>query len=213
MELTPHDLLRVIRTVDLLEASSTPDWVYQSLQEAPFVVVRRAPIKNGKVPIGVRGKDRAQRFGAYIDSKAILERIAPPDIVIHEKWELMKNSSTLPAVMALDVVQKVMEENNLQWGPGGSVGFELVSGHPTVKESSDLDIILYLEKAISLDKASDFLYRLKNQLNISIDVQVETPYGAFSLKEFARGTLPLLLKTKEGAILVEDPWNQAVVRN
>ncbi|WP_082235303.1 malonate decarboxylase holo-ACP synthase [Halobacillus massiliensis] len=212
MELTPHDLLRVNKTVDL-EASSIPNWVYQSLREAPFVVVRRAPIMNGKVPIGVRGKDRTQRFGAYIDSKAILERIAPPDIVLKEIWELIKTSSPLPAVIALEDVQKIMEEFNLMWGPGGSVGFELVTGHPAVKESSDLDIIIYSEKAISLVEASDLMYRLENLLSISIDVQVETPYGAFSLKEYVRGTLPLLLKTKAGAVLVKDPWNQVILES
>jgi len=39
-----------------------------------------------------------------------------------------------------------------------------------------------------------------------IDVQLETPHGAVSSAEYARGDRPLLLRKSDGPVLVSDPW-------
>ena len=52
-----------------------PFWVTDSLERAPFVVVRRSDSVDGLIPIGVRGSMRNQRFGAYLAGNGISSRI------------------------------------------------------------------------------------------------------------------------------------------
>jgi phosphoribosyl-dephospho-CoA transferase len=42
--------------------------------------------------------------------------------------------------------------------------------------------------------------------NTRIDVQIETPDAAFSLAEFARANLRVMLRHIDGPRLVADPW-------
>jgi phosphoribosyl-dephospho-CoA transferase len=39
-----------------------------------------------------------------------------------------------------------------------------------------------------------------------VDAQLETPRGAVSLAEYARGEKPLLLRQAGGLVLISDPW-------
>ncbi|WP_255286708.1 MULTISPECIES: phosphoribosyl-dephospho-CoA transferase MdcG domain-containing protein [unclassified Bacillus (in: firmicutes)] len=41
---------------------------------------------------------------------------------------------------------------------------------------------------------------------VRVDVQVETPAGAFSLVEYARGSGQVLIKTMFGPKLSSNPW-------
>ncbi|MGC1302704.1 MAG: hypothetical protein WA840_10050, partial [Caulobacteraceae bacterium] len=57
-----HDLLRVAGGARLIADGVQPDWVEGALAGAPWVVVRRAGLRDGWVPVGVRGVARNQRW-------------------------------------------------------------------------------------------------------------------------------------------------------
>jgi hypothetical protein len=78
-----HDLIRVVEPIDLVAETPTPPWVGSALRRAPWVVIRRGPIHGGKVPVGVRGAVRNQRFGAFLPATRIAERLAPEDLLLH----------------------------------------------------------------------------------------------------------------------------------
>ncbi|MCL2770469.1 MAG: hypothetical protein FWD42_10240, partial [Solirubrobacterales bacterium] len=61
-----HSLLRIDCAAALLGASPPPGWVTEALLRAPWVVVRRAPLQDGLLPVGVRGAVRAARFAAWL---------------------------------------------------------------------------------------------------------------------------------------------------
>ena len=95
----------------------------------------------------------------------------------------------------------------MSWGPGGSVGYELASGIPSVRADSDLDVILFAPGKLEITEAQD-LWRMINSAPGKVDALVETPFCGFSLKEFVT-TLPrkILLRTSDGGILGSNPWN------
>ncbi|WP_257347384.1 malonate decarboxylase holo-ACP synthase [Pseudalkalibacillus decolorationis] len=204
MVIKPHDLLRIRNTTELKICPAVPYWVTKSLKSIPFVVVRRAPIIEGKIPIGVRGKQRNQRFGAYIAQEDVIEHISPNQIVFKRKWMRKVRNDPMPALQALDRVNGILKSFKLLWGPTGSVGFEIASDSNIVTKSSDLDIIVYSEDVLPIEKAKNLMFKL-SQLSVVVDVQIETPNGAISLMEYARNEFPILLRTKEGPKLVNDP--------
>ena len=95
----------------------------------------------------------------------------------------------------------------MSWGPGGSVGYELASGIPAVRDSSDLDFILFAPERLDMTEAQD-LWRMISSAPGKVDALVETPLCGFSLEEFVT-TSPrkILLRTSDGRILGSNPWN------
>jgi phosphoribosyl-dephospho-CoA transferase len=77
MDIRVHDLLRINDIDHLITTSPKPEWVHESLLHAPFVVVRRAPIQNGNIPIGIRGKSQGERFAAFLPKEAVAECVTP----------------------------------------------------------------------------------------------------------------------------------------
>jgi phosphoribosyl-dephospho-CoA transferase len=75
--LLAHDLLQISGDADVVCVGEQrrPFWVTDSLERAPFVVVRRSGSVDGLIPIGVRGSMRNQRFGAYLAGNGISSRI------------------------------------------------------------------------------------------------------------------------------------------
>jgi phosphoribosyl-dephospho-CoA transferase len=47
-----------------------------------------------------------------------------------------------------------------------------------------------------------------SSLPVRVDIQVETPFGAFALLEYVRETSCVMLRTPDGPRLVRDPWEQ-----
>ncbi|UOR13575.1 malonate decarboxylase holo-ACP synthase [Halobacillus amylolyticus] len=208
MVVNPHDLVRIREGTELTMCPDIPSWVTTSLQSTPFVVVRRVPVIEGRIPIGVRGKQRNQRFGAYIRQEDVLDHISPSQIVDEGKWMENTRNSPMPAFQALRQVNDILHSYGMVWGPGGSVGFEIVSGRDTVTENSDLDIVVYAEDGLPIEKAETLVARLSD-IPIVVDVQVETPNGAISLREYARNEYPVLIKTTGGPKLVDNPWEKS----
>jgi len=175
-----------------------PDWAAAALAAAPWVVVRRAMACEGLLPVGIRGHGRSERCAAWLPPAAIVERRAPEDLAAARAWR----KAEIPALGALDSVAILLAGSD--WGPAGSVGFELATGQPTANSDSDLDIVLRASSRVGSGEAGRLLTALAT-LRIRIDVAAETPLGACSLAEIAAGG-SVVVKTLTGPRLVRDPW-------
>ena len=202
---SPHDLLRIDSSC-LAQSVVTDDAgdsfaIHQYLDQTPFAVVRRAPFHNGQIPIGVRGHTRSQRYAAWLTPHAVSEVITPMSLLASD------STRSEPAFAALRTLRQQWRSLVFSWGPTGSVGFELASGVATVIPTSDLDILLSAPHAISRVEAQT-LYATTVDLGCRVDIQIETPHGAFALQEFVDNSATLLLRTLCGPVLVRDPWHQ-----
>ena len=203
-----HDLLR-LRNVDELQwEEAPPDWSLAALHRAPWVVVRRTRAPPALMPVGVRGDVRHQRAAAWLPIHAV-EQILTPQILARQRtWHGRPRTKLLPALLVLDAAAAILEERGYGdlWGPGGSVGFELASGVPSVTAQSDLDLVLDAPEAIEVRDAAA-LFTALERLSARVDVLLETPSGAVALSEYASGKRAMLLRTPSGARLVADPWH------
>lgn len=200
MALEPHDLLKV-NPRDIISHSLIPEWVVHSLETAPFVVVRRVYAPKGQAAIGVRGKKRYERFGAFLPENCIIKQIKPEDLAAIDQ---LKDKQLL-VFAAMELAKDIFNAHRISWGPGGSVGFELASGVETVTSKSDLDLIVRSPEPLEVCKVREIVEELK-KCPVRVDVQVETPAGAFSLVEYARGSGQVLIKTMFGPKLSSNPW-------
>ena len=202
-EACPHTLLRVAGPGALVSAVTPPPWVRESLERAPWVVVRRAGPRDGWLPVGVRGPLRQQRFAAWLAGADVLACVTPEGLARRRPWTDRSRAARLPALAALDQVGAILRAHRLgsSWGPAGSVGFELASGCPTVTEQSDLDLVVHVATPMAAAPAASLLSALC-KLAVRADLLLETPRGAVALAEYARASGPVLLRTPDGPRLV-----------
>ncbi len=190
-----HDLLWGMTPAHL--PADAPAWAVEALAA---VVVRRAIVAPGLVAVGVRGRLREQRLGAVMPIAAIQHRVVPEalcDVV---------SPRDLPVLQALAQLRPVLAP--LNWGVTGSAGFELATGIEALHAQSDLDLILRTPEPLNRSDARDLLATL-DKAACAVDMQLQTPFGAVALREWAGASRRVLLKTVSGAHLVIDPW-QAV---
>lgn len=204
--MTPHDLLRI--EADPHAFPDAPEWVGQSLVRAPYVVVRRAPSLKGAIPVGVRGAVRSERFGGWLDSGHVVAVVTPEALrgIAPEAGR-----EHLPAFALLRAIAPLCDDTGCAWGPTGSVGFELASGVSTVSPTSDLDLLVRAPTPLTRKQAGDFYTALSSTtsaMSARIDVQVETCDSVFSLAEFARPGVRIMLRSPSGPVLVVDPWQR-----
>lgn len=193
-----HDLLWGMTPAHL--PADAPAWAVDAISAGHPVVVRRAIAELGYVAVGVRGRLREQRFAADMPLAAVQRRVAP------EALRDVVSSRDLPALQALAQLRSVLEQET--WGVSGSAGFELATGIEALHARSDLDLILRTPKRLERADAEDLLAILDATV-CPVDLQLQTPFGAVALREWAGGSRRVLLKTASGAQLVLDPW-QAV---
>lgn len=205
MDLKPHDIIKVKDIGKIIESVSENNWVEEALKKAPFVVVRRGEFINGDIPIGIRGKTRAERYGTYLKRENILEVIVPEDISEKKLWLTNNQIKKSEIFNALEITDKVIKEKDLKWGPTGSTAFELVSGVETINKNSDLDILIKVPNFLSVNEAKTINEKLQ-KVPCKIDVQLQVPSGIISLVEYARGDNPIILRTNEGYSLVKNLW-------
>jgi phosphoribosyl-dephospho-CoA transferase len=188
-----------------------PLWVEHSLQEAPFVVVRRAKLLEGMIPVGVRGSLRSQRYAAYLGPESIRNRITPEQLLRAQEWLTNARSEEVLALKVLADLEEKLLNFPLTYGPIGSIGFELASGYPMATSASDLDLLIRVPERLSMQLAQE-LVTIFSGNPCRVDAQLETPRGAAALTEYASGQRPLLLRQDNGPVLVDDPWefHQAV---
>jgi phosphoribosyl-dephospho-CoA transferase len=207
----PHDLLRI--TADAAAFRDAPDWVAGALVRAPCVVVRRAPRLDGAIAVGLRGRERRERFGTWLDERHIVKAISPEEL--HEVTPAAERAN-LPAFALLRAVAPLCRDTGFAWGPTGSAGFELATGVATVTSTSDLDLLIRVPLPFGRQQAEDFHNALSSAASAAgtrIDVQIETHDAAFSLAEFARPGpgLRVMLRFAEGPRLAADPWQNGNV--
>ena len=140
--MTPHvhDLL-LIKSGSLSSADGVrPVWVSSFLAPNLWVVVRRAIAPAGLVSVGLRGSNRQQRWGGFAESSDEIERVRPSQLSSHMAG---RTPMAVPALAALDWLEQQLDKRQLDWGPVGSVGFELATGQQVTTETSDLDLALF----------------------------------------------------------------------
>jgi phosphoribosyl-dephospho-CoA transferase len=197
-----HDLLEIDVQAFVEKNAAVPDWVVESLTAAPFVVVRRACVARGSIPVGVRGGARSQRWAGTCAPGWIRSVVTPIEL----KSRIIP--TTLPAFRSLTLLaaSEAWSSFPQAWGPGGSVGFELATGHPTVSPQSDLDLVIYADDRLSVEEAQRLHVSTRN-LPSAVDVRVETPVCGFSLTEYTtQAPSSILLRTPAGVMLGADPW-------
>jgi len=184
----PHDLVRLSPRAVARIARDAPAWVGTSLERAPWATVRRAHELEG-IAIGIRGEDRAQRFAAV----AVREEIEA--IVVPEELANAVPPRRHGAFEALERVMTAARASELHAGPIGAAGYELATGVPALRESSDLDVLVRAEPS---HEALPAFAGILAGLPIRIDVEVAfaNDYGA-ALGE-ALGGGDLLVKTPGG---------------
>lgn len=193
-----HDLLWGM-TPEQLPAQA-PAWVIESISAGQPVVVRRALSTPGFIAVGVRGRLREQRYATVMAVDAVQRRVTP-EALCHVSID-----RDLPAVQALNQLRPLLDGCGWVWGVSGSAGFELASGVVALHEGSDLDLILRTPQVLERLKAQELL-NILDSATCQVDMQLQTPFGAVALREWAGPARRVLLKNASGACLVIDPWN------
>ncbi|MFJ4586923.1 malonate decarboxylase holo-ACP synthase [Pseudomonas moraviensis] len=193
-----HDLLWGMTPAQL--PVDAPAWAVEVLAAGQPVVVRRALSAAGFVAVGVRGVSREQRLAASMPVDSIALQVSP-EALCH-----VDSPRDLPVMQALTQLRPLLDDCGWVWGVSGSVGFELASGFAAMHAASDLDLILRTPQRIRRDQARK-LVDLFDQTVCRVDAQLQTPFGAVALREWASDSSRVLLKTAHHACLVMDPWN------
>jgi phosphoribosyl-dephospho-CoA transferase len=203
-----HDLLRLRNVDELHWEEPRPNWSSAALHRAPWVVVRRTRARAALLPVGIRGDVRHQRAAAWLPIHAVEQVVTPQILARRRTWHGRPRTKLLPALLVLDAAAAILEDQGYGdlWGPGGSVGFELASGVPSVSAQSDLDLVLDAPEPIEVRDAAA-LFTAFERLSARVDLLLETPLGAVALSEYASGKRAMLLRTPSGARLVADPWH------
>ncbi len=202
-----HDLIRLREAIALTVDAPQPAWVEPALRRAPWVVVRRGRVRDGMIPVGVRGLTRQQRFAAVLTVAEIVDRLSPRELTDSRFVVEQERKDAAPALAALARVAPILASRGHRWGPGGSVGFEIGTGVATATSSSDLDLILWQDHRLGLDEAIELRAVLAEAAAPArVDVLLETPRGGVSLADLAAMPARLLVRTPDGPLLSADPW-------
>lgn len=203
----PHDVLR-LRRLPVLDGE--PAWVREAFLHAPFAVVRRAQSASGFIAVGIRGANRAQRYGTWVEDEDVAFAMPPEELVARDPGSARER---LPAFSALAELRRAPSSlGPFVWGPAGSVGFELATGLPTATGSSDLDLLIRAPERLDHAAAGRLLSELlalAQRAGVRIDAQLETPAGGVALAELAGGKRQVMARANTGASLVVDPWATA----
>nr|WP_256679632.1 malonate decarboxylase holo-ACP synthase [Pseudomonas sp. PB120] len=193
-----HDLLWGMSPEQL--PADAPTWVVDSVSAGQPVVVRRALSAPDVIAVGVRGRSREQRYATVMAVDAVQRRVKPEDLC------QASIDRDLPAVHALQQLRPMLNRCGWVWGVSGSAGFELASGIVALHEGSDLDLILRTPQVLERLKAQELL-KILDRAQCQVDMQLQTPFGAVALREWAGPARRVLLKNAREACLVIDPWN------
>lgn len=205
MQPQPHDLVWLRDPAALLAAGNVPDWADADwLAQAPLVV-RRDHDAAGRVPVGIRGRERNQRHATWIDDGQCASVVSPFDIAREGFWRLHPRRDDIPALHALDPIARQLGALPHRWGVTGAVGFTLASGIDVLHAGSDIDLLLEAAEPLA-PRTLAALQSLIDTDAVRLDIQVSTPYGAFALRERLRTHGRVLLKTNTGPVLCDDPW-------
>ena len=204
----PHDLIRVNGADALQSAAPLPDWVGKVWHPGLPLVVRRDFSADGLIPAGIRGDTRAERAAVWVAPDSVIDTVTPEALVADAGKLAASPFAGMRPVQAL--LRLVRQAIPWRWGVTGSCGYALATGKAVMHADSDLDILVRCPEPA---KPADFagLADIMASLPCRTDVQIETPAGAFALKEWLRECRNnprgrILLKTDFGPVLTDDPW-------
>ncbi len=201
----PHDIVKVKEGVSL-DTLFLPQWALERWHRSPYQVIRRAIARDNEIPIGIRGTSRGERFGSSIPMHWVEAVIRPQDLVVNQAWDHWIRADQFPEMLTtIEVMSDILTD--IEWGIGGSLGYELTTGQATITDNSDLDIILYPLQKFSRECANKWL-NVSDYCAKKVDLQVQTEKGAFHLVEYALGNRQILLKKIDGYTLIEDVWGE-----
>jgi phosphoribosyl-dephospho-CoA transferase len=201
-----HDLLEIDAERFFQAHALVPEWVVQSLRRTPFVVVRRGLVSEQGVAIGIRGEHRNERWAGVCHPDLVNNILSPQEL--RRRAMATLRAAANPALRSLSLLAERWKDLDSPWGPGGSVGFELATGHPVVRPQSDLDVVIYAQARMTIDEARH-LRDCAQGLPAAVDIRVETSTCGFSLAEYAtRAPAPILLRKLSGEALGTDPWQE-----
>ncbi len=205
-----HDLLLLRSGVVRSAGVAKPAWVSSSRPGNLWVVVRRANAPDGLVAAGIRGIHRHQRWGGFIHLADVKQRLCPSQL---SSRMARPARLALPVLAALSWLERQLGRSELDWGPVGSVGFELATGRQVITTTSDLDLVLFSPMRFTRATARD-LWSVMSTPPAKVDVRVETPHCGFSLEEFAReGTEQVLVRLPTIRRLAADPWSISAIED
>ena len=194
-----HDLLQIAGR----SLPAVPSWVKSCLRADGYVITRRFSNTEDRIPIGICGKERHQRFATSIPRRLVRRIVTPPELL---RLVDRLSNECFPALLSLKLLKQRWLDLKLPWGPIGSVSRELLIGASIVSAHSDLDIVIRAEKRFTKDDAQS-LAASTLDLPTRVDIRVETPFCGFGLAEFGwRCPGEILLRTPIGPILGSDPW-------
>ncbi|MCI1894658.1 MAG: malonate decarboxylase holo-ACP synthase [Lactobacillus sp.] len=202
---TPHTLVRLKAADALTAASPLPDWAVAILTESPYVIVRRGP-QADRIPVGLRGYQKAQRFAAFVVSAQVAATVTPQQaLALLPQLDPMR--AQLPAFQKLKALQPLLQ--GFDWGVGGSLQFELVTGLKMARPVSDVDVIMTRPaQALPVAAAQTLIQRLQAIAGAHADIQVVHGQAGFSLEEYAQHrAAQVMMKTATGPQLTADPWH------
>lgn len=208
----PHDLLWTDAADGLVFREPPPVWVDKLWHPGLPVVVRRDTDAGGLIPVGVRGRMRSERAAAWL-LPARVKRAVTPEMLVADGEKLAHSPfAATRSVRAL--LMLAGQALPWRWGVTGSCAYALATGEPVLHEDSDLDLRVCCQSPPALDDLAA-LDSLCRRLPCRADVQVETPFGGFALREWLQphgsgGRRRVLLKTNAGPVLTDDPWRPVI---
>ena len=202
----PHDMLWTDGFSSLISDDPLPSWVNEQWNASLPVIVRRDHSAKGLIPVGIRGKEKHQRAPTWIAPENVSKRISPESLVKdREKLLASPFADAKPVKAIVDILELGLPYG---WGPTGSCAYALASGRAVMHADSDLDMLIRCPEPV-LPEAFAPLAEKWDTLPCKTDIQIETPFGAFALKEWIREKdRKVLLKTDFGPVLTADPWNE-----
>lgn len=175
------------------------DWVKDVWSiSLPLVVRRDKDARNNRIPVGIRGKERHQRCALWIASEHVVRKMTPCEVV----GFLEETNFSLPPIYAAREFKKRIWP--FEWGITGSCAYSLVVKDCVMRKTSDLDLVVRSFKELSRSDFKDWI-SLSENCPCRVDTQIDTGFGAFSLKEWVLSET-VLLKTNTGPCLVRNPW-------
>jgi phosphoribosyl-dephospho-CoA transferase len=198
-----HDLARVDPCV-ANTWSDAPLWVAESLQRAPWVVVRRERAEL-TIPVGIRGRERSLRFAASVAPADILETVSPTEL--GEAIASIERQPNARLAAAFCALADFAATQQLRVAPIGSYGFELASGVRVTHDASDLDVLVASARVSrrTLEALSSYIEVLTLQTGVRIDAELSFPMGSAMIDEILGGRCMVLFKTASGPRLLECP--------